>query len=137
MAFDDQGNAHHVWLTSIKGKTVVAGRSFGRPGRVNYVLSENARVFLRIARRGAGRRVGGGCVKATRRNRSLKRCALFLRARLVASGQPGRNGLRFSGSLRGRYLRPGRYLLIAVATDMAGNRSRPGKAPFRILRRRP
>ena len=226
VAFDGQGNAHHVWLTSKDGKSVVVGRSratsgalgplvqlsaeneqavhpalssggvgrpvatwirdadastglvkgalstppvitsgggsggsgdgtteppldtlqptlsglsltpgrlrFRRPGRVNYVLSENARLLLRIARRGAGRRVGGRCVKATRRNRSRKRCDLFVDATLVASGQPGRNGLAFSGRIRGRYLRPGRYVLVGTAIDLAGNRSAPVRASFRI-----
>jgi hypothetical protein len=228
VAFDDQGNAHHVWLTTKDGKSIVVGRSratsgalgplgrlsadqeqavhpslstggvgrpiatwtrvvndstklvqgalsappvvgggggsgsgssgetppdlvspslsglsmvpgrlrFRRSGRVNYVLSENARLILRIARRGADRRVGGRCVKATRRNRSRKRCDLFVNARLVASGQPGRNGLRFSGSLRGRYLRPGRYLLVGVASDWAGNRSAPARAAFRVIKQR-
>jgi hypothetical protein len=226
VAFDDQGNAHHVWLTSKDGETVVMGRTrsssgalgplhqlssnqgsaihpalssggagrpvatwirevdsstklvqgalstppavgggsggggtaeappdlvppslsglamvpgkmrFRRPGRVDYVLSEDARLSLRIARRGAGRMVGGRCVRKTRRNRSLKRCDLFVKARLVASGQPGRNRLTFSGRLRGRYLRPGRYRMVGVATDMAGNRSRPATSPFRIVRRR-
>jgi hypothetical protein len=232
VAFDDKGNAHHVWVTSKDGKTVVVGRArassgalgplhelswdqsnatgpvlssgasgrpvatwiravdqstklvqgalstppvlggdggsggtdgtagttepppdalrptlselsmipgrlrFGRGGRVEYALSEAARVSLRIARRGAGRRVGGRCVVKTRRNRSLKPCDLFVQARLVTSGQPGRNRLTFSGRLRGRNLRPGRYRLVGVATDLAGNPSTPASARFRIVRSR-
>lgn len=45
---------------------------------------------------------------------------------------PGRTPLRFMGRMRGRPLRRGRYLLVAAATDAAGNRSAPVRRAFRI-----
>ena len=39
----------------------------------------------------------------------------------------------FSGRLAGRALHPGVYLLQAVASDAAGNRSNRATQPFRIL----
>jgi hypothetical protein len=82
-------------------------------GSVAYSLSEPSSVVFRIVRRGATRRVIG---------------------RLRASGVTGKNRLAFPRRLRGRYLRPGRYRLVAVATDRAGNRSLPARARFRVTR---
>jgi hypothetical protein len=84
-----------------------------RRGRVTYSLSEPARVVLRVVRRGTGRRVGS----------------------IRASGRAGRNSLSFRGRLNGRWLRPSRYVFVAVATDAAGNRSAPRRARFRVVRR--
>ena len=83
-------------------------------GRVRYTLSEASTVVLRIVRRGATRRVVG---------------------RLRTTGVAGANRLTFRSRLRGRYLRPGRYQLVAAATDQAGNRSAPSRARFRVIRR--
>jgi hypothetical protein len=85
-----------------------------RRGRVAYALTEPSTVTLRVVRRGARRRVVGA---------------------LRATGSAGRNSLVFRGRLRGRYLRPGRYQLVAVATDRAGNRSAASRARFRVVLR--
>ena len=106
----------------------------GQRGRVDYSLSEIASISLRVARRGAGRRAGGRCARPTPGNRTRARCALFVRGSFGERGEPGRNRLNFPGRLRGRYLVPGRYVLVAVATDMAGNRSAPRRVGFRVVR---
>jgi hypothetical protein len=48
------------------------------------------------------------------------------------AGAAGTNTFRFMGRLRGRALRRGKYRLVAVATDAAGNRSAALRRPFRI-----
>ena len=71
---------------------------------------------------------------------------LFLAALLFAAGggaDPGQgkstktkgkgNRLTFPGRLRGRPLKPGRYVLVAVATDAAGNASSRRRAAFRVV----
>ena len=102
-----------------------------------YTLSEAARVVFTIDRRTIGRRVGGTCRPLTRSNSRRKRCVLFRRAgRLAAAGKQGANRTRFTGRLRGRRLRPGRYRASAVATDSAGAKSAPRSVRFRIVRPR-
>jgi hypothetical protein len=102
---------------------------------VRYALSEAAAVRFTVRRATAGRRVGGRCVKRTRRNRGRRACVRYVtltRRGFRHSGQAGANRVR----LRGRGLAPGRYRLVATAVDPAGNRSRPSSAGFRILRAR-
>jgi hypothetical protein len=50
------------------------------------------------------------------------------------AGKAGANSRRFSGRFGRRALKAGRYRARAVATDMAGNRSRPKTVGFRIRR---
>jgi hypothetical protein len=76
-----------------------------------FRLSEKANVKIVIKRR--GKRVG------TIRRRGLSK---------------GAHRVRFNGRLKGRKLRPGRYLAVLTATDAAGNVSRPRRIRFRVLR---
>lgn len=105
--------------------------------KVSYAASEKAVVRFRVQRALRGRRVGGRCVRPTRANRSKRRCTRYrtLRGAFSHRGSAGPNSFRFSGRLRGRKLRPGRYRLRAVATDAAGNRSPRKHVGFRIVRR--
>ena len=97
--------------------------------RITYSLSRPTPVTFTVERRKAGRRVKGKCRKATRKNRKRKKCNLRLKGKFVHSGSAGANSLTFTGRLRGRKLRPGRYLL--VATPAGGKASR---VKFRIVR---
>lgn len=75
---------------------------------MRFRLSEAARVVGRIRRRDSARTV----------------------ARFVARGKRGTN--RFK--LPSRRLKPGRYQLVLVATDRAGNRSRPARTTVSVRR---
>ena len=105
--------------------------------RISYKLSEAATLTFRVERAAAGRRAHGRCVKPKRANRTLKRCTRYtaLRGVLTREGAAGTNSFTFTGRLRGRKLRAGRYRLRAVATDAAGNRSATRRGAFRIVRR--
>ena len=109
-----------------------------RGTRVFYELSEPARVAFRVERAAPGRRVGGRCVRPTRRNAHRRRCVRWVRVRggFSHSGAAGANSFRFSGRIRGRALRRGRYRLVARPVDLAGNRGKVTRRAFRILRRR-
>jgi Ca2+-binding RTX toxin-like protein len=115
------------------------GASIAAPvgGRVTYRLSEAARVTFTVRRLVAGRRRGRRCVRASPRLRRARRCTRQLRVRgsFTHSGKAGANSFRFTGRLRGRRLRPGRYLLVAVPVDSDGRRGAQRTAPFRIVRR--
>jgi hypothetical protein len=115
---------------------VPAGR---RGARVRFTLSEPASVRFTIARRAVGRRVGGACRTANRRNRAHPRCVRWAAAgSITRHASAGANGVRLAGRLRVRgrirSLAPGRYRLTLVATDAAGNRSIPTRLPFRVAR---
>jgi hypothetical protein len=67
------------------------------------------------------------------------RLALFSALLLVAAGsfsksrKTGANKVSFTGRIRGRALKPGRYRLTLSATDPAGNSSKPARTSFRLL----
>ncbi len=105
--------------------------------RVSYRLSEPATVRFRVQRALPGRRARGRCLKPRRSNRRGKRCTrhITLPGAFTHQGKTGQNTLTFRGRLRARKLRPGRYRLRAIATDPAGNKSRPRHSRFRIVRR--
>ncbi|HZN87612.1 MAG TPA: hypothetical protein VFB44_01420 [Thermoleophilaceae bacterium] len=87
-----------------------------RGTRFRYTLSEQARVTLTIQRKlpGGRHRVVG---------------------RLRRNATSGRNSTRFTGKIRARALRPGRYRALIRASDAAGNRSVRKATRFRIAAR--
>ena len=58
-----------------------------------------------------------------------------MRGSFVRSGHAGSNSFKFTGRMGGRKLAPGRYQLVAVAKDAAGNRSAQKRSGFRIVKR--
>jgi Ca2+-binding RTX toxin-like protein len=112
-------------------------RAAGAGTALRFTLSEPATVALRIERVAPGRRAGGRCRAPSARNRARPRCKRFLRLRgvLTHSAAEGANRVLLRGRLGRRALRPGRYRLVATATDAAGNRSIPRRATFRIVAR--
>lgn len=110
---------------------VVAG------GTIRYRLSEAATVTFGVERAAPGRRVGGRCLRPARANRARPRCTRYVPVpgRFTHRGRAGANSLPFPARLAGRRLAPGRYRLVAVARDAAGNRSAPRRTAFRVGRR--
>jgi len=104
---------------------------------VSFRSSEAGRLTLTVHRRVSGRRRGGRCVTGRRAGRRGRRCARLVRVRptRTLAVRAGQNRIRFTGRLTRRVrLRPGRYRLTLVARDAAGNRSRPTRITFRIVR---
>jgi opacity protein-like surface antigen len=121
------------FLAARRGASIPATTE-GLGTTVSYTLSEDASLTFTIERRNAGRRVKGRCRKATRKNRRAKRCDLKLSGSFKHQGKAGRNSLRFSGRLSNKKLRPARYRLRAAAIDQAGNKSKPARLNFRIVK---
>jgi hypothetical protein len=114
-------------------------RRVKRGTRFRYTLSEPARVTIAIERVLPGRVRGRGtrrkCVKPTARNRKARRCKRYKRVTtLAANEQAGRQSTAFSGRVRRRALRPGRYRARLVATDSLGARSAETRIALRIVR---
>jgi hypothetical protein len=92
-----------------------------RGGRIRYRLSEPASVSITLSRLAPARAA----------------LALPLRKPVVLRrrGRAGANAISFSGRVRHRPLLPGRWRATIRAKDSAGNRSKPRRATFRIVRR--
>ena len=60
--------------------------------------------------------------------------ALCAHRRVCPGANAGRNRKRFSGRIAGRRLSPGRYRAALVATDAAGNASKPKRVAFRVVK---
>ena len=101
-----------------------------------YTVSEQSALVFRVERRVAGRKSKGRCVKPRKRNRGHRRCKRFVRLKgsFSHAGPEGANAFRFDGKLNGKRLRPGRYRIVAVANDAAGNKGKPKRASFTIKR---
>ena len=114
------------------GALAITPRRFRRNAALSFRLDEAATVRFTIQRRRPGRRVNRRCVRPTPRNRRRPRCARHVDVgTFSATAAAGPTQLRFT-----RRLPPGRYRLVAVARDAAGNTSTAVRTTFRIVRRR-
>jgi hypothetical protein len=97
-----------------RGAAVVSASKAKRGATVRYALTGAATVAFAVERALPGRVVGGRCRKQTPANRGKRRCTRFktLRGGFSHQGASGPNRFRFSGRLRSRALRPGRYRLV-------------------------
>lgn len=121
-----------------RGTSVARKNKKRRHGsKIQYVLSEPASVSFKIERKAVGRMVRGKCRKTRQETRIKRRCSRFGTVGKFrnVSAREGANRQVFSGKIRKRMLHRGTYRLTAIATDAAGNVSRPAKAPFKIVKR--
>jgi hypothetical protein len=122
------------FAAAARGATV--GKVRPRRGtKVLYTVSESVQARFTVSKARVGRRVSGECRKQTAKNRRARRCTRYvrLRGRLVLEAVKGQNRFGFRGRWGGRTLRPGRYKLIATATDAKGIVGKPKVARFRIV----
>ncbi len=116
--------------------TALGARSTPAGTRLRWRVSEPATIRAAFNRAERGRRVGGHCVKQTRRNRSARPCRrMVAEGVLTRSAAAGAGGLAFSGRVGRRALRLGRHRVVLIATDQARNRSVSVALPFRIVPR--
>jgi hypothetical protein len=92
-----------------------------------------------VTHRVKGRRVKHGnklvCAKPTVTNRKKRRCTRVatLKGSFSRAGVAGKNSFHFTGRLRGKQLKPGRYQLVATPTA-GGNKGNSVSSGFRIVR---
>ena len=129
--------SRRTFAAAAKGRSLggVARAKIGT--RVLYTISESVRVRFTVERAARGRKVNGRCRRSTAPTSRTRRCTRYrkLRGSFTHDGKQGTNRFRFTARLRGRKLRPGRYRLVATATDAAGNMAKPKRARFRVVRR--
>jgi hypothetical protein len=118
--------APSVSALSVTNKTFGVGKRARKPRGTHFLftLSEPAAVKIAIEQAGKGRRVGKQCRKPTAKLRKKKACTRYRRRGVLSvAGKAGANSVAFSGRLKGKALKPGRYRGRISATDAAGNLS--------------
>jgi hypothetical protein len=102
---------------------------------ITYEVNEEAKVKAVFKRARAGRKVKGRCRKPTRRNRRRKRCTRLRKVGTLRQDIYSTTGsIGFTGLMRGKPLKPGRYRIELTATDRAGNKSKTKKLKLRVVR---
>ena len=124
--------ARAVFRVARRGGSVTAAARAKVGTKVTYTLSTAAPVRFTVERRRAGRRVKGKCRKRTGKNSKRKKCNLRLKGSFTHQGKAGTNSFTFTGRLRKRKLKPGRYNLVAKP---AGANTKAKRGKFRIVRR--
>jgi hypothetical protein len=113
-------------------------RKVKRGTRFRYKLSEPAKVSIVIERKLKGRTRGKGkkrkCVKPTKKNRKAKRCTRYKRVTtLRATRKAGKQSTAFTGRVKGKALKPGKYRARLRATDSQGAKSKERRLAFHIV----
>lgn len=118
-----------VTATARPRRRVARGTTF------RFRLTEAAAVKLTLQRVLPGRRTRSGrCGRPTRALRRARRCTRFVKkGTLTRKGVASLNRVKFTGRLGRRALALGRYRVLIVATDLAGNRSRSASKRFTII----
>ena len=117
----------------ITKKSFAAG---GKGTAFRATISEPTALRITISKATKGRRVGKACKPQTNANRRRKSCAYAKTvATLRRSGATGAVSVAFAGKVGKRKLPAGRYTATLVATDAAGNASKPATLSFTITRR--
>lgn len=116
-----------------RGGSIAQKRKTG--ATISYSDSQAARTTFTAYRALPGRRRGRRCVRPTARNRGAKRCTRYVRVRGSFShvDTVGKNSFRFTGRIRRRALKPGRYRLRATPL-VGGKAGRTVAIRFRIIR---
>ena len=126
-------------IKSLRLKHGKVGRS--RPPVTTYAfhlrISEPARAKVTVERPARGVRKGKRCRKPARGLRG-KRCTRFVKVGGVSSKTLAESlKLTIRGKLDRRISKGGKFRATAVATDAAGNRSKPKQRIVRFMKKRP
>ncbi|HET7446218.1 MAG TPA: PKD domain-containing protein [Solirubrobacterales bacterium] len=133
-------------ITATPAKFATSSRARPKSGKrkkagttLHYKLSEAANVFFTVQRKLPGRRVGRSCKKPTKANTRKRRCTRLgnVLSSFGAAGKAGRNSKRFLARTRRGPLKPGAYLITAVATDRAGGVSAPRTVGIKVKKKAP
>ena len=132
------GETNSVFVVG-RASTPLTGRTAAtrhKQGTVfSFRLDQAATVRIAIQTKARGRRVGRICKAESRTLRHKPRCTRTLTiATLTRTGHAGLNKVAFTGRIRGRALKPGRYMAVVTAIDTAGA-SRPRSLGFTIVKR--
>lgn len=99
--------------------------------KVYYKLSEAALVSWTASIKTSGRKKGKKCSDSAKKG---AKCTFYrpVKGTIKTNGAVGVNSFNFGGYMGKTKLKPGTYMLIGVATDAAGNKSKPVSKAFKI-----
>ena len=102
----------------------------------SFILNKQARVSFAFTQQVGGRNVKGKCVAQTKKNRRKPSCKRTVtRGTLSFIGHGGTNKVSFQGRISASKKLPlGRYKLVIIATNAAGQRSSPKSLSFTIVK---
>jgi hypothetical protein len=130
-------------LTSLTLRPNTFHRGAKAGTRISFRVSERATVQLSVMKVIPGIRRGAKCVSAAKAKRARARhpkprtCTLLatVHGTIARAATSGVNFVKFEGRIGGKRLKAARYVLVARATDAAGNEGRGTvRAKFRVLR---
>ena len=100
-----------------------------------FSINEPAKVIFTFTRSQAGRRLRGRCVALTNTNRHHRACTrTVIAGALSFTAHAGLNKVAFEGRLSASKRLPvGRYTLVVLAQNSAGERSQTKKLSFSIV----
>ncbi len=102
--------------------------------RISYTDSQPATTLFTVQKLTRGVKRSKRCLKRTKKRRTGKRCTLYpSKGSFSHVDKAGKNSFRFSGRVRRRKLRPGRYRLRAVPIHQ-GLKGKARTKRFRIVR---
>jgi hypothetical protein len=103
----------------------------GRNATLRFTVSESSLVTFTAELVLPGRRAGRHCVAGRRHG---KACTVYkpIPGNVRVDATAGQNTVTFSGRLGAHKLKPGRYRLIAIAIDPAGNISAPARVTITV-----
>jgi hypothetical protein len=82
----------------------------------SVTLGEAASLMFTFSQRTTGRKAGGRCVKATKRNAHKRKCTIVSgHGSITASGEAGLNKVSFKDVVGGKKLKPGTYTVTVIA----------------------
>ena len=119
-----------------RGRTATSAKTkrHHKGTKIEFTLSERAKVVIAFARKTSGIRVGKSCLAPSRKHRHGKRCTRYVPAgSLNRHSEPaGAVSIAFTGRLGRKALARGHYRLTLTATDPSGNKSTARTATFTI-----
>jgi hypothetical protein len=120
-------STRHKTFTYTSGTTPVRARASAAKkvpsGTVfSYQLDDDAPVTIEMKRLKAGRKVGKSCKPRRKANATKKKCDL-VEHKLWRSGKKGANKVPYTGKVKGKVLKPGKYKAVFTATGPGGSRS--------------
>jgi CSLREA domain-containing protein len=128
-------NSVFVVALSSTPLSATAAKHHNRGTVFAFRLDQAATVTIAIRTRAPGRRAGRSCKPDSRKLRHRPRCTRTITiATLTRAAHAGLDSVAFTGRIRGRALKPGRYTAVFNAIDGAGT-SGPHALSFTIVKR--
>ncbi len=119
--------------TATGGGSIAGNEKVKTGATVSYTDSQAAKTTFTVLQKQPGRRNSQGvCIKVSRKPRGKPCTRTVTVGSFNHTDSAGADSFHFSARVNGRKLKPGSYVLRAVARNAAGLTSRPVVTSFRV-----